>query len=82
MKGSLNMNKIIICLYGIVWLLLLSPLFIFMILGMLCQNQMYPNTVEFIGIVSGTYLYYDVVWMPIRIRMNRYDIEFRKLRGW
>lgn len=68
--------------YVIIWLVLFSPFSIFMFLGCLSTNPLYPTILEFIGILLGSYFYYQAVWIPVRKTFNNLDSEFCKIMGW
>ncbi|AUR92297.1 TMhelix containing protein [Vibrio phage 1.170.O._10N.261.52.C3] len=70
-----------IFLYGLFWLILLSPFTIFLCLGRM-TTQPSPDTVEIIGVLLGSYFYWDKVWMPVRVRFIAWDREFCKDMGW
>ncbi|AUR84870.1 TMhelix containing protein [Vibrio phage 1.063.O._10N.261.45.C7] len=67
--------------YGTIWLLLLSPFSVWLLLGSL-STQPYPTLVEMIGVLAGSYFYWEVVWVPVRIKFETLDVEFCKMMGW
>lgn len=71
-----------IFIYGIFWLILLSPYTIFLTLGLMSKEPI-PSGVEIVGILAGTGFYWQNIWMPIRSKMHKYDTEFVKnWMGW
>lgn len=69
------------CIYGLFWLMILSPYTIFMILGCISE-QPTPTAVEIIGVLVGSYFYYEKIWIPVRVRFITYDNEFCEIMGW
>lgn len=68
-------------LYGMIWLVLLSPYTVFLSLGSMATYPM-ATPIEIIGVFGGCYFYWDVVWIPVRRKYLDWDQEFCKVMGW
>lgn len=64
-------------LYGYIWLMLLSPYMIFVLLSCLCSKNS-VSFIEIIGVLGGTYFYYDFIWMDVRKKFKLLDDAFVK----
>lgn len=63
--------------YGIFWLILCSPVVLFIVIGVTVPSG-FPSAVGLIGLIAGTYIYCLVIWIPVRVKMVRLDTEFLK----
>ena len=67
--------KILSLIYGIVWLIWLSPFTIFVVFGCLTQQPV-PSFGEVAQVFLGTGFYWCCMWLPTRKKMHKYDQWF------